>query len=1067
MFISFLSFTSAYAQYDVVVAKDGSGNYTTLQAAINAAPSNRATPYKIFVKKGKYVEKVTIPASKTFLYVIGEGINETNISWDDYAGKQGVTEIATVTINANDCAFLNMTIENSWGRKADGPQALALKANADRLIFKNLKLVSGQDTVMANGNGKRQYYRNCYIDGNTDYIYGSAVAVFDSCVLFNRDRVDGSATSVFTAASTPAGQTYGYVFRDCLLPNNNGQTRYTLGRPWGNAAPPHTSETKVVFLNCRMGTTVLPARWQTWTSETDTTIITYAEYKTRYFNGALVDLSQRVGWSKEFSDAEAAPYFVNSNIFGSWDPCAVLGEACAPFNPVLSISNFRVNRSSSQSTLRFNLCWPVSGVTYALQRSTDSVNFSSVSSFVSTTDTAVAYQFTDALPASGTNYFYRVAASKAGFQTYTTDTVLKVNVSVPLNGEFRSTASGFFNNAASGVTANTASIWERYDASTNTWVAQALGTRPSNVNITIRSGHTVTLDALAGISSLTIESGATLNSTGSATGATQTLRIGSGTAPVNAVIKNDGVLGSTTGSNDGIIIEAWTSCSNLTITGTGTTSIARFRPSPGNTSGTPPLFNFVIDQDMNFGYNNVAFTGYYNNSSNNANEVVNITINEGKTVKMTHPSGQFHLGTATTNGQGNVTYNINGTLDLSMTNASNMVPSSVSPGSSVAVIVNNGGLFKLGASFGMTNSSTTGNFGTSRIYIYDGGIVDATKTTTLNVNGAASNSGFFVIKGTGILKRLVGNSATTFPVGAASSVYNPVTITNAGVADTFYVSLDTMFSYQVADTAKVVRKQWNITENVPGGSNATVSLSWLTGDQSVGFDPAKPVSLIHYNGSAWERFPATVTGAGTSVNPYVATASNITSFSPFGIQNTQAALPLSFLSFNVIPNKTMNNIALKWSTTNEVNTKEFIVERRTLNDEFKPIGTIESGNTSGINQYSFTDDSPFRGVNFYRLKQVDKDDVYQYSIILSATLHETGKMNVYPNPASGKIMVNYPVANNASLKIVEMNGSVLHIYQLPANSVSKELNIQNLSPGAYLLMYQNGDNTETLKLIKK
>lgn len=135
--ITFLSFTSAYAQYDVIVAKDGSGNFATLQAAIDAAPSNRTTPYTIFVKKGKYVEKITIPATKTFLYVTGEGINETSISWDDYSGKPGVSEIATVTINANDCALMNMTIENSWGRKYDGPQALALKANADRLIFKN------------------------------------------------------------------------------------------------------------------------------------------------------------------------------------------------------------------------------------------------------------------------------------------------------------------------------------------------------------------------------------------------------------------------------------------------------------------------------------------------------------------------------------------------------------------------------------------------------------------------------------------------------------------------------------------------------------------------------------------------------------------------------------------------------------------------------------------------------------------------------------------------------------------------------------------------------------------
>ena len=101
------------------------------------------------MKKGKYIEKVNIPANKPFLNITGEGVNETIFSWDDYAGKAGVTEIATITINSNDCVFMNMTVENMWGRKYDGPQALAIRVQGDRVIFKNCKFVSGQDTVMA------------------------------------------------------------------------------------------------------------------------------------------------------------------------------------------------------------------------------------------------------------------------------------------------------------------------------------------------------------------------------------------------------------------------------------------------------------------------------------------------------------------------------------------------------------------------------------------------------------------------------------------------------------------------------------------------------------------------------------------------------------------------------------------------------------------------------------------------------------------------------------------------------------------------------------------------------
>lgn len=869
------------AGYDVVVAQDGTGNYTSLQVAINAAPSNSVTPYRIFVKKGKYIEKVTIPSNKPFLHVVGEGINEVVFSWDDYAGKPGVTEIATITINSNDCVFMNMTIENSWGRKNDGPQALAVKATGDRIIFKNCKMVSGQDTVMAHGNGKRQYFRNCYIDGNTDYIYGSAIAVFDSCVLFNRDRVDGSTSSVFTAASTPPGQTYGYVFRDCLLPNNNGQTAYTLGRPWGNAAPPHTSETKVVFLNCRMGTTVKPERWQVWTSETNTSLITYAEYKTRYFSGALVDLSKRVSWSKEFTDEQAAPYFINSNMFGTWDPCVVLAEACTPFLAPISLSNFRMNRSSSQSTILFNICWPINGVTFELHRSSDSVNFSKVNELVASTDTTAAYRFTDVLPPAGVSYFYKIVASKAGYQAYTTDTVVKVDRSTPLNGDFRSAGSGFWTNASSGNGSNPVSIWEKYIAASNSWVLQPTGVQPTNANVTIRSGHMVTIDGLKSVNNLTIAQGAVLNSNGGygATPSAQTLRIGAGqTATVT--LQNDGTFGGDANPQDLINLEFNPACASVLWTGSGVSKITRLRPLPAN----PNALNVVFDQDVSLSYSLPGFTAYYNTASNSTVENVTYTINKGETIKLVQPSASFSpTSSVTSNLGGSYTYNIEGTLDLSATTStSNLVPYSNNASSVVSLNIGSEGVLKLGKGFNTVNSSpsTTGNNGKLVLTIADGGLVDATKTTSLSLG-----SYYFITSGSGALKRPVGASAVSFPIGTSATSYNPVTLTNTGAVDNITVSVKNSFDHAAADANKVVNKQWTINEDADGGSHLTAKFGWVVADHASEFDPSQPSAVMQYKERNWKIIPAPLNGSGTLSDPYTATASGFISVGAFGVTN--------------------------------------------------------------------------------------------------------------------------------------------------------------------------------------
>jgi pectin methylesterase-like acyl-CoA thioesterase len=921
--------------YDVVVAQDGTGNYTSLQAAINAAPANRTTPYRILVRKGKYIEKVTIPASKPFLYVIGESINDVVFSWDDYAGKPGVTEIATITINSNDCLFMNLTVENSWGRKNDGPQALAVKATGDRIIFKNCKLVSGQDTVMAQGNGKRQYFRNCYVDGNTDYIYGSAIAVFDSCVLFNRDRIDGSNGGVFTAASTPFGQTYGYVFRDCLLPNNNGQTTYTLGRPWGNAELPHTSETKVVFLNCRMGTTVKPERWQVWSPATDTSLITYAEYKTRYFNGGLVDLSKRLSWTKEFSDAEAAPYFVNSNMFGSWDPCAVLAEVCAPFAAPISLSNFRVNRSSSLSTILFNICWPINGVTYELQRSTDSLNFSTVKSFTSTTDTTVAYKFTDAVPAKGVSYFYKIVAKKSGYVTCITDTIIKVNTSMPLTNDFRSVNNGPVNNTvtttvtlssgavsavavtgsvegltgtptctfaaapAGGTTATGTAVvtnskvtgvtitnpgsgyttapsitwnftgaggntvWQKYSGTA--WVNQPLGTAPANTNVTISSGTTVTLTALTANNNLVIENGGVLQGNGTA----QLFRL-------KGDITNDGVFGGTDAITNKLSLQLddHTSFNNIcNVTGSGTYAFT-------NLTGMEQLKTCAVNiaADLNLAG---TLQGWYNNSAATLNNDDSVTVNILPGVTVTAASLHASVSSMKYKSAGVYTYNIDGTLDLSnSTTLTSIIPQDTIAGNSTTLNVN--GVLKTGTQFRAV-SATANAAGKVFLTIGANGIVDASKITTASNFTVSPN--FFVVSPGGKLIRPVTSTDAVFPVGTSIKNPNQVTLKNIGTSDKFSAGVKNTFDHPVIDPTRVVNKQWDIAEDVPGGSNAMVSLSWTTSDQASFFDATKPAFIIRYNGTSWEQYPATVTGSGTVANPYVASVSGITSFSSFAVAN--------------------------------------------------------------------------------------------------------------------------------------------------------------------------------------
>jgi pectinesterase len=289
-----------FAQYqtDITVAKDGSGNFTTIQAAIDASkafPSKRVT---IHVKNGIYHEKILIPACNTQLSLIGESMEKTIISYDDYfdkinRGRNSTFYTYTLKVEANDFVAENLTIENTAGPVG---QAVALHVSGDRCVFRNCRILGHQDTLYTEGENSRQYFVGCHIEGTTDFIFGEATVLFDDCTIKNL------SDSYVTAASTAKGKAFGYVFRNCKLIAAEGVKKAYLGRPWREYA-------KVVFMNCELGNHIASAGWENWAGTNSDQTAYYGEYRN---SGAGAMTTQRVTWSHQLTDEEAAKYTLDN-----------------------------------------------------------------------------------------------------------------------------------------------------------------------------------------------------------------------------------------------------------------------------------------------------------------------------------------------------------------------------------------------------------------------------------------------------------------------------------------------------------------------------------------------------------------------------------------------------------------------------------------------------------------------------------------------------------------------------------------------------------------------------------
>ena len=322
-----LSATAAMAanKYDnpdtIVVARDGTGEFRNISEAIEVCRAFMDYHKVIYVKRGTYKEKLEIPTHLTNIEICGEDALTTIITWDDHANIMmpsaydpiaierhptadnqhptpsnyhpiGTFRTFTLRVCGSDITLKNITIENNSARLG---QAVALHTEGDRLRFIGCRFLGHQDTVYTGRGGTRLLFRDCYIEGTTDFIFGPSTAWFENCTIKSK------ADSYITAASTPADVEYGYVFNRCRLIADEGVTKVYLGRPWRPYA-------YTLFMNCTLGSHIVPAGWENWRNPDNEKTARYAEYNN---SGNGANTKQRVSWSRQLTkkEVEKIPMF--------------------------------------------------------------------------------------------------------------------------------------------------------------------------------------------------------------------------------------------------------------------------------------------------------------------------------------------------------------------------------------------------------------------------------------------------------------------------------------------------------------------------------------------------------------------------------------------------------------------------------------------------------------------------------------------------------------------------------------------------------------------------------------
>jgi pectinesterase len=307
------------------VAKDGSGDHTSVQAAIDAVPDR--TAYTIKIEPGRYREVVKIPASKTPLTLLGTTGNPADvvIDFDNASGTKkpdgttyGTTGSATVTIAANDFTARGITVSNSFDRAAHpeitATQAVALKATGDRMLFDNSRFLGHQDTVYADsaavGTRARQYYTRSTITGDVDFIFGRATAVFDRVTITALDR-GKDPNGYLTAASTRSDNPYGFLIVNSRVTSSAAAGTFFLGRPWHPGGDPDAIA-QVVIRDTELPRAIKPAPW------TDMSGFSWRDARLREYRNTGPGAGSGPD-RPQLTDAQAGQYTV-AKYLGDWHP---------------------------------------------------------------------------------------------------------------------------------------------------------------------------------------------------------------------------------------------------------------------------------------------------------------------------------------------------------------------------------------------------------------------------------------------------------------------------------------------------------------------------------------------------------------------------------------------------------------------------------------------------------------------------------------------------------------------------------------------------------------------------
>ena len=297
------------AQSNLVAATIGTNQFKMVQDAINVTPQNasRANPCFVHVKPGVHRELIYVQHEKRYVHLVGDDAEKTVITYNlsakmpGFDGRPMTTyRTPTAVIDADDFTVENITFENTAGLVG---QALALRIDGERMVFRNCRFRGWHDTILANRG--RQYFENCYIEGNVDFIFGGATTFFENC------HIHCLTNGYISAASTPEEQPFGFVFSHCKITGEPGVKTY-LGRPW-------RAYSSATYLNTEMSGVVTNAGWDDWKYPAREKTVRYAEFNS---TGPGANPEARVPWSRQLTKAEAENFTVQKVLGGAdgWNP---------------------------------------------------------------------------------------------------------------------------------------------------------------------------------------------------------------------------------------------------------------------------------------------------------------------------------------------------------------------------------------------------------------------------------------------------------------------------------------------------------------------------------------------------------------------------------------------------------------------------------------------------------------------------------------------------------------------------------------------------------------------------